>query len=105
MTEMSHAEVVPYAWIEALDQEWIFIGTDDCIAAFRRRDLPSRWCERFKAPAGNLILAREIDSRGSPGHTPLDLVNRLEWPLADEVCAIRPAKHHHATLAPVALRA
>ena len=72
---------VPYAWIEALDDEWLFIATDSSVAAFRRCDLPRHWSERFKSPGGNLVLAQEIDTRGSPGDTPLDRVSRIEWPL------------------------
>jgi hypothetical protein len=72
---------VPYAWIEALDQEWLFIATDSSVAAFRRSDLPVHWSERFRSPAGNLVLAQEIDTHGSPGDTPLDRVSRLNWPL------------------------
>ena len=85
------SDAVPYAWIEALDQEWIYIGTDENLAAFRRRDLPARWCERFRTAAGNLILAQEIDSRGSPGDTPLDMVARLAWPLSDETVTVAAA--------------
>jgi hypothetical protein len=72
---------IPYAWIEALEQEWLFIATDYSVAAFRRSALPRHWSERFKSPAGNLVLAQEIDSHGSPGETPLSHVSRLEWPL------------------------
>jgi hypothetical protein len=85
------SDTVPYAWIEGLDQECIYIGTDENLAAFRRRDLPARWCERFRTAAGNLILAQEIDSRGSPGDTPLELVVRLSWPLSDATVTMAAA--------------
>ncbi|CAH2602947.1 conserved protein of unknown function [Rhodovastum atsumiense] len=76
-------EWIPYAWIEAVDQDWIFIATEENVACFRREELPCGWGTCFRAPSGNLILAQEIDSRGSPADTCLDEVNQLDWPLAD----------------------
>jgi hypothetical protein len=35
-------------------------------------------------------IAQNIDSQGSPGNTPVDLVNRLDWPLADDSHRIGP---------------
>jgi len=74
---------IAYAWIEAIEQDWIYIGTGENVARFRRQDLPPRWGDRYRSPMGNRILAQEIDSRGSPGNTALDAVERLDWPLAD----------------------
>ena len=75
-------DLIPHAWIEALEEDHIFIGTADCIAGFKRQQLPPRWSDHYKAPEGNLALARKIDCHGSPAETPLDQVNRLDWPLA-----------------------
>jgi hypothetical protein len=74
-------DLVPYAWIEAIDEDHVFIGTADSIACFILRNLPPRWGERFKGAFWNLILAQTIDSYGSPGGTPFDRVSRLDWPL------------------------
>jgi hypothetical protein len=80
----SRADPIPCAWIEAIEKDHIFIGTNDCIAGFSLQDLPPRWGDRFMAPGGNLILAQEIDCRGSPAATPFDLVTRLVWPLTED---------------------
>jgi hypothetical protein len=79
----SGADRIPQAWIEAIENGCIFIGTDDCIAGFSLQDLPPHWGGRFRAPGGNLIVAREIDWLGSPAATPFALVARLDWPMAE----------------------
>jgi hypothetical protein len=61
----------------------LFVGTESAIAAFRRASLPADWCQRLRAPAGNRLLAREIERRGSAGNMPFALVVRLDWPLPD----------------------
>jgi hypothetical protein len=75
-------DLIAHAWIEALEEDHIFIGTAGSIAGFRRQQLPPRWSDHYRAPEGNLALARKIDCHGSPAETPLDQVNRLDWPLA-----------------------
>ena len=71
---------VPHAWIESLEDGFIFIGTHSRIAGFNRQRLPPHWSAFFKAPEGNLALAQKIDRHGSPAETPLALVARLDWP-------------------------
>jgi len=44
-----------------------------------------RWCDHFRTPTWNRLLAETIDSPGSPGHTSLEQVNRLDWPLVEQV--------------------
>jgi hypothetical protein len=83
VSDDSEVDSVPHAWIEAIEEDCIFIGTDDCIAGFSLPDLPPRWGGRFKAPGGNLTLAQEINCHGSPSETPFGLVNRLDWPLSE----------------------
>jgi hypothetical protein len=83
VSNASGDDPIRYAWIEAIQEDCIFIGTDGRIAGFRRRHLPSCWRDHFKAPQGNLTLAQAIDDHGSPAETPLELVIRLGWPLAE----------------------
>jgi hypothetical protein len=61
----------------------LFVGTESRIAAFRRASLPAGWSQRFRTTAGNRLLAREIERRGSGGKLPFALVIRLDWPLPD----------------------
>lgn len=82
-SEVAAVDHVPHAWVEALEDGFIFIGTTGRIAGFSRRKLPSRWSDHFKAPEGNLTLAQKIDRHGSTAETPLDQVARLDWPPLD----------------------
>jgi len=68
------------AWVEAIDQDRVFLATSDGIACFLRRNLPAGWKLWLDAADGRRALARLINHDGSPAGTPFDAVKRLAWP-------------------------
>jgi hypothetical protein len=74
---------VARAWIEALDEEWLFVGTGSSLGKFRRAALPPDWGRTFSSATGNRRLARDIDRRGSAADVDPDSVSELDWPRRD----------------------